>query len=199
MYHGSHLVVERCPHCIAARPTLTLLWNQGTQSHNGARKRFWACYQCSSCGGVTLACSPVDAGREITELWPAQTAVDEAVPARAREFLGQAINSLHAPSGAVMLTGSAVDAMLKAKNYKSGSLNARIIQAAADHVITQEMAAWAHDIRLDANDERHADESADLPSEADAEKAIEFARALAQFLFVLPARVERGRGSPPSG
>ncbi|MNW06866.1 hypothetical protein D3C71_2033470 [compost metagenome] len=56
------------------------------------------------------------------------------------------------------------------------------------------MAAWAHEVRLDANDQRHDDEDGALPDEADARKSIEFATALAQFLFVLPARVARGRG-----
>ena len=92
-----------------------------------------------------------------------------------------------------MLTGSSVDAMLKDKGLKEGSLYARIDAAAAAHLITAEMAAWAHDIRLDANDQRHADEAAPLPDAANAAKAIEFATALAQFLYVLPARVERGR------
>ena len=92
-----------------------------------------------------------------------------------------------------MLTSSAVDAMLKDKGHKDGSLSARIEAAAKAHLITEEMAAWAHEIRLDANDQRHADEAASLPSAADAEKAIEFASALAQFLYVLPARVAKGR------
>jgi hypothetical protein len=94
-----------------------------------------------------------------------------------------------------MLTASAVDAMLKDKGYKDGSLSARIDAAAKDHLITTEMAAWAHEIRLDANDQRHADEEAILPSAADSAKVIEFAGALAQFLYVLPARVDRGRKS----
>jgi len=97
-----------------------------------------------------------------------------------------------------MLTASCVDAMLKDKGYKTGSLKARIDEAADAHLITPEMAAWAHEIRLDANDERHADEGAALPNSADAEKAIEFAKALAQFLYVLPDRVARGRRLPPS-
>jgi len=54
------------------------------------------------------------------------------------------------------------------------------------------MAQWAHDIRLDANDQRHADEAASLPTDADTKKCVDFAMALAQFLFVLPARVQRG-------
>jgi len=94
-----------------------------------------------------------------------------------------------------MLTASAVDAMLKEKGYKDGTLYRRIDDAAKDHLITSEMAAWAHEIRLEANDQRHADEGSSLPNAADAAKAIEFANALAQFLYVLPARVERGRKS----
>lgn len=70
----------------------------------------------------------------------------------------------------------------------------RSIQSAVDaHLITSEMGAWAHEVRLDANDQRHSDEQAPLPSEADAAKVIEFANALAQFLYVLPAMVVRGR------
>jgi len=92
-----------------------------------------------------------------------------------------------------MLAASSIDAMLKAKNYKEGSLYSRIDQAAADHLITAEMAAWAHDVRLDANDQRHADEAESLPSDEDARRALDFAEALGDFMFVLPARVKRGR------
>jgi hypothetical protein len=91
-----------------------------------------------------------------------------------------------------MLAASAVDAMLKAKDLKSGSLYDRINKAAERHLITDEMARWAHDVRLDANDERHADENAELPTLEDAKRAIEFSLALAQFMFVLPERVRRG-------
>ena len=83
--------------------------------------------------------------------------------------------------------------MLKDKGLKAGSLSARIDQAASNHLITAEMAAWAHETRLEANDQRHADETAELPSAADAKKVLAFANALAEFLYVLPARVERGR------
>jgi hypothetical protein len=119
--------------------------------------------------------------------------VDDSVPIRARQFLTQAIGSIHAPAGAVMLAGSAIDAMLKEKGLKDGSLYKRIDQAAAENLITREMALWAHEVRLEANDQRHADEEAELPEEADARRVIEFSKALAQFLFVLPAQVARAR------
>jgi len=91
-----------------------------------------------------------------------------------------------------MLAASSVDAMLKAKGHKEGSLYSRINQAAKDHLITEDMAKWAHEVRLEANEPRHADEAMPLPSEEDARKCIDFVLALGQFLFVLPARVQRG-------
>ena len=189
----NHLELDRCPHCKVAKPLLNRVWNLETRDHANGNKRFWSTYLCKSCGGVVLTVSPIDVTHDITCILPELQAVAEEVPARAREFLSQAIASLHAPAGAVMLTASAVDAMLKDKGHKDGSLNTRIDAAAKANLITAEMAAWAHEIRLDANDQRHADEAASLPSEANAAKSIEFANALAQFLYVLPARVARGR------
>jgi hypothetical protein len=129
----------------------------------------------------------------IVEMWPSPRTVHDSIPERARTFLEQAIASIHAPAGAVMLTASAVDSMLKEKGLKTGSLYKRIDQASAEHLITAEMAEWAHEVRLEANDQRHADDEAVLPNEADAQKAVDFAVALAQFLFVLPSRVAQGR------
>jgi predicted membrane chloride channel (bestrophin family) len=91
-----------------------------------------------------------------------------------------------------MLAASAVDSMLKAKGYVEGTLYTRIDKAANDHVITPDMAAWAHAVRLDANDQRHADNAAALPTEQDAKKVLDFAATLAQIMFVLPSRVARG-------
>jgi hypothetical protein len=195
MIQGNQLTLDRCPHCSIAKPTLTKQWQGQFNDHAGKNLRSWSTYLCSTCGSIVLVCSLQGPLMPITNTWPALQEVDETIPAKARAFLTQAIASMHAPAGAVMLTASAVDAMLKEKGYKEGSLYSRIDKAAAEHIITQEMAAWAHEIRLEANDQRHADESADLPTSTEASKVIEFVNALAQFLFVLPARVDRGRKS----
>lgn len=194
MLQGNQLPLERCPHCNVAKPHILRQWGPAASlDHADRNKTSWSVYRCNTCGGMIMACSPESHVNHIERIWPAPIEIAEELPERAREFLSQAVSSLHAPAGAVMLTASSVDAMLKAKGYKDGSLNSRIEAAAKDHLITPEMAAWAHEIRLDANDQRHADEGAVLPNAADAQKVIEFANALAQFLFVLPARVERGR------
>ncbi len=193
-----HLPLDRCPHCNIALPTLKRYGSPvQTKDHEGHNQRFWSIYMCSSCGGVTLTCSPLDANRPISNIWPESQKISASIPTRAAQFLSQAIASLHAPAGAVMLTGSSVDAMLKDKGYVNGSLYSRIDKAASEHLITSEMAEWAHEIRLDANDQRHADIEAELPNHAEAQKAIDFSLALAEFLYVLPARVAKGR-KPPS-
>lgn len=135
----------------------------------------------------------------IEESYPSTPIISDSIPEKPRELLRQAQNSLHAPAGAIMLCASAVDAMLKEQSYTKGSLYARIDKAAADHLITNEMAEWAHQVRLDANDQRHADEEASLPTEKGAELAFDFAIAFAEYLFVLPSRVSRGIGNSGSG
>ena len=62
--------------------------------------------------------------------------------------------------------------------------------------------AWqpgAHRVRLDANSKRHVDENEPLPTTEDARRSIAFVKALAEFLFVLPAKVSEGlQESEPS-
>jgi hypothetical protein len=187
-----HLRLNSCPHCNVNRPNLAKISEVYTANSEGTNKRLWRFYVCARCGGVTTAYAnkPDDFTKGIFPYDEGKEAKD--IPTKPRAFLEQAIASIHAPAGAVMLAASSVDAMLKAKNYIDGNLYSRIEQAAKDHLITEAMAKWAHQVRLDANDQRHADNDADLPTEEDAIRSIQFTKALAEFLFVLPAWVETG-------
>jgi hypothetical protein len=91
-----------------------------------------------------------------------------------------------------MLAASAVDALLKAKGYQKGTLNTRIKAAADAHLITEDMALWAHQVRLEANNPRHVDNEEPHATPAAAVQAVQFASELANILFVLPSRVTRG-------
>lgn len=186
-----HLDLARCPHCRVDRPNLGLVSAHQTNNFTATNPRFWNVYLCHRCGGLIMAASKQERG-EVTEVYPQPTKIDEAIPERARTFLDQAVNTLHAPPGSIMLSASSVDAMLKVKGYKTGNLYSRIDKAKDDNLITKEMADWAHAVRLDANDQRHADENAELPNESDAQRCIDFVIALGQFLFVLPKKVEKG-------
>ena len=183
--------LNRCPHCSVDHPNLRVQATFSTTTHAGKNQRIWKAYCCSRCGGVVIASSEED-GAWAREIYPDVIAVDEAIPEPAQTYLNQAIDSIHSPAGSVMLSASTVDAMLKAKSYKDGSLYARIEKAVEDHLITQEMAQWAHEVRLDANDQRHADDKVSLPTSDDAKRCVNFVLALGEFLFVLPSRVSLG-------
>ncbi len=192
------LDIDPCPHCGKANPTLVLRGEPiQTKTHDKQNPRFWGVYACRSCGGLVIAGGKTvrDNAPYATvfqEIYPSISAISDSIPEKPREFLRQAQDSLHAPAGAIMLSASAVDAMLKEKGYKDGSLYARIDKAATDHLITEGMAQWAHQIRLDANVQRHADLNVPLPDEKEAKLAFDFAVAFAEYLFVLPAKVSRG-------
>lgn len=183
--------LDRCPHCNVSKPSLSLRVPFDTTDHANTIRRYWKVYTCAVCGGAVLAGSAAQDG-EATESYPQGKVVSDEVPEPAHRFLKQAIETQHSPDSCILVCASAVDAMLKIKGYKEGTLNARIGKAAEDHLITSEMAEWAHQIRLDANDQRHADEAAKPPHDDDARRCIDFASALAEFLFVLPSRVTRG-------
>ncbi|HKS07369.1 MAG TPA: DUF4145 domain-containing protein [Gemmatimonadaceae bacterium] len=186
------LMIERCPHCSVAKPYMPSEVGITTSDHTGRYVRDWRFYVCATCGGV-VTCGADHDTTYIRETYPKARGVSKDIPERASAYLRQALDSLAAPAGAVMLTASAVDAMLKEIGKTKGTLYSRIEAAATEHLITADMATWAHEVRLDANDQRHADEAATLPTLEDAKRCLSFALALADFLFVLPARVTRGR------
>jgi hypothetical protein len=187
---ATQFVLARCPHCGVDKPNLAYTWQHAPVAFNG-QQRFWRAYTCARCAGIVFAEAP-GWDKDSIRILPISQDASEDLPERARAYLEQAIASLSAPAGAVMLAASAVDAMLKSRSLTSGSLYSRIDEASKSHLITQDMAVWAHEVRLDANDQRHSDEEAPLPTEDQARKCVEFALALGQFMFVLPARVSRG-------
>jgi len=195
---SSQLILDTCPHCGRANPTLTMVHQPyETWTHDKGNPRWWSMYSCNTCGGMVVGGGPSLGSQRpyetpITEIYPARQPIADSIPQKPRELLRQAQNSLHAPAGAIMLSASAVDAMLKDKGYEEGSLYERIDKAAKDYLITDTMAKWAHQIRLDANAQRHADKEVGLPSKEDGRLTFDFAIALAEYLFVLPSRVSRG-------
>ena len=148
MKNSNQLALDRCPQCGIAAPTISAAWQGQAAPRAGGPNKHWFVYFCASCGGAILTRSISVENAEIAQMWPSQPTAAEELPPRARDYLNQALSTIHAPAGSVMLTASAIDAMLKDQGLKDGSLNARIDTAAKNHLITQEMAAWAHEIRL---------------------------------------------------
>ena len=129
----------------------------------------------------------------VDEIYPMPTDVDKSVPEPAKSFLDDAMQSTG--SGAVMAACSAVDAMLQSRDEELknlGTLNERINKAAEKNLITEDMKTWATQVRLDAIDQRHPEKGIPVSNVEEAKRIIEFAKALAMFLFVVPAMVTRG-------
>lgn len=205
--------LDRCPQCGTAKPTLKLRGGVFTRydMSEGTQMPGWAIYQCTSCKDAVMfyaenlryAGSVQNLSGAINHSYrvysqlalPNRTHDFADWPERAANYMKQAVDVVHAPDAAVMLAGSAVDALLKAKGFEDGSVYARIEKAAREGVLTDAMSEWAHAVRLAANNPRHADLNEPHASPEEAKATIEFVKALGQFLFVLPARVERGRAS----
>ena len=199
--------MARCPQCGVAKPLITKV---GSASFHYKHPNTTQCYrwhftaECSHCHrhilfyGATQ--SNIDTSREepsrleILQTFPSLEVISDALPPLAAKFLQQAIESRHAPDGALMLAASAIDAMLKDKGLTNGSLYSRIKSASDQNLLTSEMAAWAHEIRLSANEPRHADEEFTGATAEDAEQILAFTRALGEYLYDLPSRVKKMAG-----
>jgi hypothetical protein len=188
---SENLTLDKCPHCKVDKPNLKKAHSLGTTNYQGADQKNWGIYICARCGRLVTAAARQVNG-EVIEFYPRLDKIDDTIPSPAKDYLQQANDTIHAPAGSILLSGTAVDSMLKLKGYKDGNLFSRINKAAADHVITEGMSKWAHEVRLEANDQRHADENKGLPTIDDAKHSLDFAKALGQFLFVLPSKVEEG-------
>ena len=183
----SQLQLSRCPHCNVDRPNLQEQHRVETTDYNQVNRRVWKFYACARCGGIVTAAAPAQT-QEVSQMFPETKKVDESIPGKAKKYLEQALDSLHAPAGAIMLASGAIDVMLTGK--KEGILQDRIRQSVQDGKIPEEMAKWGQQIRLNPNDPSSGKKG--LPEPDDARKTIDFALALAEFLYVMPARVKRG-------
>lgn len=188
--------LPRCPQCGVATPEMQFHWRSDCICPPGMSYGYnWCVYRCTTCNKLVMVQSKLGNQQtsEVDRVYPDVPTAAEELPLPVRKFLMQAMESLHAPDGAVMLAGAAVDAMLKDKGLCDGSVYSRIDQAVQLQILTTDMAAWAHSVRLESNRPRHADRDAPHVSQAEAAQAVEFAKTLGHVLFVLPKRVEAGR------
>lgn len=191
--------LANCVYCGIASPRYTLA------SRLYSASRWWITYTCKSCDHVAFTetvetpDSRSSQGIPVRVILPQPTAVAPELPERAKLYLEQAISSIGAPDGSVMLCGSAVDAMLKGRGLKEGSVYSRIKEAVDNGLLTSEMADWAHAVRLGSNNPRHADDETPHMTVEDARRLIDFAQMLGHILFTLPMRVAEGKAKAQKG
>jgi hypothetical protein len=198
-----YLLVPRCPHCAIAQPSLKRLWRTSELLIKKADGygRNWATYLCASCLGVTLARTSLGGhgANDVDVMYPTPRSVAEELPEAAKHYLMQANESLHAPDGAAMLAGASVDAMLKSKGLEKGTVYERIEEAVSQGILTRDMAEWAHEVRLGSNRLRHADKDHPRTTHEEAVRSVDFVTVLGDVLFVLPARIAKGRDAAVPG
>lgn len=201
--------LERCPHCGVSTPLISSVGDPILNYSDGSLGHWYYTGRCSKCNNVILFHGFSSTNRKIDNIrllikitvdrmFPELDSIPNNMPSKAARFYKQAIESIHAPDGAIMLAASSIDAMLKDKGFSQGSLYSRIELASEKHVLTEQMKQWAHEIRLSANEPRHADEEFDGASKADAEQTLQFAKALGEYLYDLPSRIEKWKSKAVS-
>jgi hypothetical protein len=198
--------IGRCPHCQVANPQMKQLWQTPHPVHPKDSPNVghvWAVYQCTTCSQMTLVkCKPsirADIRKnwpalnlQVADIFPTHAAVQAEIPGPANRYLVQAHETLQSPDASAVMSASAIDAMLKDKGFGKGSLYERIDAAVTAHVLTEGMGKWAHAVRLEANNVRHADASNPHLTQPQAKQVLEFATALGDFIYVLTAKIEKG-------
>lgn len=186
--------LTNCPHCSVSNPVVVKLWRseRPLPRADGGEASMWASYCCTTCGSMISAKGTEGhdvANPFVEEIFPDIWEVDEIVPARVSNYLSQAHRTMQSPDASVVMSAACIDAMLKDNNLADGSLYNRIDAAVEAGILTQNMADWAHRVRLDANNPRHADEAVPHMSIDDAQRAFDYANALTEYLYLLPSRM----------
>src|SRR5579863_4331892 len=99
------LRLNRCPYCSVDNANLSGSNPFSTRDNNGTNQRTWRYYTCARCGGVLIASASAD-GRELLDYAPRNAAINDDLPFKVKAYLQQAIDSVFAPSGSVMLCAS---------------------------------------------------------------------------------------------
>lgn len=185
---GDFLDLDRCPQCKTANPTLEYCYERVNENKEPS-----GIFKCSKCTNSVFIEHFFHHDAIEINIYPSMIShVDENIPQSAARYLKQAIETLGSPDASIMTSASALDMMLQEHDLNAGTLHERINKAAEQHLITEDMANWGHHVRLEANDSRHPETEKTASTQEDAEQSLEFVLALAEILFVLPARVTRG-------
>jgi hypothetical protein len=117
------------------------------------------------------------------------------IPDNIRNFYLQTVKSFRHQSwdASAIMSRKVIEATAKHLDPKfSGNLKQRIDNLAAQHIITESMKDWAHEIRLEANVAAHEVEEFD---EKSAKDLLNFSEPFLMYVFTLPGMLEERRKS----
>lgn len=136
---------------------------------------------------------------------PASTDLDDSIPLAQRDCYAEGMRALaaQAPRAAVAMLRRTVEALVidrgseAAKKALETNLAKALKVMAGDHVLDANLAEWANEIRLVGNVGAHFDPIRDVDL-AEAQELAKLTRQLLQYVYELPASIQRKRGREAS-
>lgn len=151
--------------------------------------------QCSACGQYAFGIAPVDDTDKFKLLYPEArlTAPDDYPPLVADNF-SEALRSLSAGAfkASAAMTRSAIQAAMVVEQAQGKDLFHQIEDLANTHIIPQTLSDWAHEIRDGGNTAVHP-ELGQKVDRSDAEELVALAESIFEYLYIIPAEVNRRR------
>jgi hypothetical protein len=192
------LPLAKCPHCKIANPNIAQLTEMKIVTDIYNQHQAWQLYYCASCASGIIAGGKYNIERtamHVNQIHPSPPDdLSEHIPKVAREYLTEARNGLHNSRSSIMASSTSIDAMLRDvlqdKGADGDTLYKRIKNAVKENILSEEMSNWAHQVRLNGNEQRHLEDKS--PALKDAQDCLDYAMMLAEILFVIPKRVQAG-------
>lgn len=185
------IIFPLCPHCLQESVAFYF-----SSAHNGVS--FWVCGHCQKgvCAESQVTGSAVLNFNQLITIYP------KPKPATAPKFTPPSIANLYLEATTCQKTKTFTAAAIVARKTIEVAVNQlggtgsnllkKIDHLATEHLITQSLAVWAHEIRLIGNDAAHELEP---PTAEDVQQAIFFAEMFLTYAFTLPGMLEERRKS----
>lgn len=153
----------------------------------------WEMLQCQVCANVTFVIRGTHSGAAYAQ-FPTprgQRSLHEACPPHVGKYYLQALAAIDTRSwdGAVLLSRSALQAIMKQQQAGGGTLQKQIDDLLSRGLIVQSLRDWAHHIRVIGNEAAHADEEEEI-TEQDAREVTQLVGHVIQYLYVVPAQIQ---------
>jgi len=200
-----------CPHCGTKRVAFTI--RSQTNWKRDCSPYLWDTFATCGCcdrgvvatfkiSGITIPpseCLEQQTPITLREIAPAlpDTGAPSHTPENVARFFEQAMANLpNNWDAAGAMFRKALDTGLKHRFPGiTGTLFTRIKKAAKKHELTSDLAAWAHQIRLNGNKAAHEEE---LFSQQDAKRLSVFTEMVLRYLFTLPGMLDQARSESES-
>lgn len=184
-------IINNCPHCQINNPNLGEVYHNTFQDSENKQRKTWYIFCCNNCYGLVTVETAINNSKNVIKYFPENDVISEDIPNPAKKYLEEAVKTVHSPSASILVGSRSLNEMLLAIGYEDKNLYNKLQQASEDRKITSEMESWAHEVRLNANEERHPKKYSTEATQEDAKNTIELLKAFAQYLFVLPAMIQK--------